>query len=61
MSDLYKNLFMLAYDHKLDMNYIENLIVWEYDIFMMMLRERLEEERAKLLEKAMNNAWRNSE
>ena len=47
---------MLAYDHKLDMNYIENLIVWEYDIFMMMLRERLEEERAKLLEKAMNNA-----
>lgn len=51
--DFYTNLFSLAYDHKINLEYIENLYVYEYEVFMALLQQRLQDELMKAQEQAL--------
>lgn len=53
--DLYRNLFTLWYDNHADLEYVENMTLYEYEVFNAMLRDRLmEEEMARMTRQALN-------
>ena len=45
--DYYKTLFILTNTKKLSLYEIENMYPWEYEIYLNMLKEYLEEETQK--------------
>ena len=47
LESYYKTNFSLINDHKYSLEEIENLIPWERDIYVMMLKNHLEEEKLK--------------
>lgn len=54
--DYYKTLFLLTNTKRLSVNEIEQLLPWEYEIYLNLLKEYLEEEnqkKQKLLAKEM--------
>lgn len=57
--DFYTNLFTLAYDHKINLEYIENLYVFEYEVFMALLQQRLQDELMKAQQQALSSKVNN--
>ena len=43
--------------HKYSLTEIENLIPWEKDIYVALLKQHLEEEESKQKQQAQGNGW----
>jgi hypothetical protein len=49
--------FALMQYHKYSLTEIENMIPWEKDIYVTLLKQHLEEEESKQKQQSQNNGW----
>jgi hypothetical protein len=49
--------FALMQYHKYSLTEIENMIPWEKDIYVALLKQHLEEEESKQKQQSQNNGW----
>ena len=57
LENYYKLNFSLIQYHKYSLTEIENLIPWERDIYVELLRAHLEEEKLKQQQKQASSKW----
>jgi hypothetical protein len=59
LENFYKLNFSLMQYHKWSLSEIENLMPWERDVYVILLKNHLEEEeeKIKLQQKQTSNAW----
>lgn len=57
LGNFYRNIFNMAQHHGYSISDIENLIVYEFDIYVAMLEQYLKEKQLEEQQQMVKNTW----